>query len=266
MIQKRRWCFPRAAWRYAHLKECFYWIGMYKNVLNYILGYDLCQHHKTSTSHPADLLWPLQPPPAPFYSWNGFSWPIPISKVWKLLDYCCPLLHNTRYAETRALTMAHAALSTRGLQRITLKPAASLINLIDPSATCDLCMLPPITAIETMFITFAYNSSQDTTEFSAFYLLYGHGPSTPLLRTPSLVLKKPVNSPVYACWIPKNASDHATMKSTILCSNHVKTLNYSGSQDHRLDCQRKFFPGTPACTTSFVLSLRWLILWNLLTD
>ena len=47
---------------YKRLKSDFYWVGMKKEIEQYVAAYTTCQQHKHSTLSPACLLQPLQVP------------------------------------------------------------------------------------------------------------------------------------------------------------------------------------------------------------
>ena len=56
---------------YLDLKECFWWIGMKKDIAEYVAVCDVCQRVKAEHQKPAGL---LQPMPIPEWKWDKLAW------------------------------------------------------------------------------------------------------------------------------------------------------------------------------------------------
>ncbi|GFU64097.1 transposon Ty3-I Gag-Pol polyprotein [Trichonephila clavipes] len=81
---------------YDRIRKRFYWPGMYRNVVRYVMHCRECQRRKSVPQRPPGRLVPIPPAIAPFHR-IGIDLPWEISKVcsWKQMDNSLHGLLNT---------------------------------------------------------------------------------------------------------------------------------------------------------------------------
>ncbi|GFV23716.1 retrovirus-related Pol polyprotein from transposon 412 [Trichonephila clavipes] len=173
---------------YDRIRKRFYWPGMYRNVVWYIMHCRECQRRKSVPQRPPGRLVPIPPAIAPFHrielislgdfqkSAHGNKWIIVCT------DY------STRYAITKALPTAEVdEIAKFLLEEIVLRHGAPRVIITDRGAVfrsrliCSRRLVAENWDEILPFVTFAYNTAkQETTGFTPFYLLHGREAETTL--------------------------------------------------------------------------------------
>ncbi|GFT26450.1 transposon Tf2-6 polyprotein [Trichonephila clavipes] len=193
---------------YDRIRKRFYWPGMYRNVVRYVMHCRECQRRKSVPQRPPGRLVPIPPAIAPFHR-IGIDLPWEISKVcsWKQMD-------NTEVDEIAKFLLEEIVLR-HGAPRVIITDRGAVFRSRLVSSLVDLCnidhrfttayhpqtnglterfnktladMLSMYVDVEQKnwdeilpFVTFAYNTAkQETTGFTPFYLLHGREAETTL--------------------------------------------------------------------------------------
>ncbi|GFX33129.1 hypothetical protein TNCV_5042971 [Trichonephila clavipes] len=196
---------------YDRIRKRFYWPGMYRNVVRYVMHCRECQRRKSVPQRPPGRLVPIPPAIAPFHrigidllgrfpkSVHGNKWIIVCT------DY------STRYA----IFLLEEIVLRHGAPRVIITDRGAVFRSRLVSSLVDLCnidhrfttayhpqtnglterfnktladMLSMYVDVEQKnwdeilpFVTFAYNTAkQETTGFTPFYLLHGREAETTL--------------------------------------------------------------------------------------
>ncbi|GFX44944.1 hypothetical protein TNCV_3429931 [Trichonephila clavipes] len=173
---------------YDRIRKRFYWPGMYRNVVRYVMHCRECQRRKSVPQRPPGRLVPIPPAIAPFHrigidllgrfpkSAHGNKWIIVCT------DY------STRYAITKALPTAEVdEIAKFLLEEIVLRHGAPRVIITDRGAVFRSRLVSSRRLVAENwdeilpFVTFAYNTAkQETTGFTPFYLLHGREAETTL--------------------------------------------------------------------------------------
>ncbi|GFU95480.1 hypothetical protein TNCV_4788151 [Trichonephila clavipes] len=167
---------------YDRIRKRFYWPGMYRNVVRYVMHCRECQRRKSVPQRPPGRLVPIPPATAPFhrigidllgrFPKHGAPRVIITDRgavfrsrlVSSLIDLC--------NIDHRFTTAYHP--QTNGLTERFNKTLADMLSMyVDVEQKNWDEILP--------FVTFAYNTAkQETTGFTPFYLLHGREAETTL--------------------------------------------------------------------------------------
>ncbi|GFW20908.1 retrovirus-related Pol polyprotein from transposon 412 [Trichonephila clavipes] len=174
---------------YDRIRKRFYWPGMYRNVVRYVMHCRECQRRKSVPQRPPGRLVPIPPAIAPFHrigidllgrfpkSAHGNKWIIVCT------DY------STRYAITKALPTAEVdEIAKFLLEEIILRHGAPRVIITHRGAVFRSRLVSSRRLVAEKnwdeilpFVTFAYNTAkQETTGFTQFYFLHGREAETTL--------------------------------------------------------------------------------------
>ncbi|GFV26486.1 transposon Tf2-8 polyprotein [Trichonephila clavipes] len=181
---------------YDRIRKRFYWPGMYRNVVRYVMHCRECQRRKSVPQRPPGRLVPIPPAIAPFHrigidllgrfpkSAHGNKWIIVCT------DY------STRYAITKALPTAEVAeIAKFLLEEIVLRHGAPRVIITDRGAVFRsrlVSSLVDLCNIDHRFTTAYHPQTNGLTErfnktlptccqcFTPFYLLHGREAETTL--------------------------------------------------------------------------------------
>ncbi|GFY21741.1 transposon Ty3-I Gag-Pol polyprotein [Trichonephila clavipes] len=165
---------------YDRIRKRFYWPGMYRNVVRYVMHCRECQRRKSVPQRPPGRLVPIPPAIAPFHrigidllgrfpkSAHGNKWIIIVEPSFRSRLVSSRRLCN---GDHRFTTAYHP--QTNGLTERNKTLADMLSMYVDVEQKNWDEILP--------FVTFAYNTAkQETTGFTPFYLLHGREAETTL--------------------------------------------------------------------------------------
>ncbi|GFS47695.1 retrovirus-related Pol polyprotein from transposon 412 [Trichonephila clavipes] len=192
---------------YDRIRKRFYWPGMYRNVVRYVMHCRECQRRKSVPQRPPGRLVPIPPAIAPFHrigidllgrfpkSAHGNKWITEVAEIAKFLLEEIVLRHGAPRViitdrgavfrsrlvsslvdlcniDHRFTTAYHP--QTNGLTERFNKTLADMLSMyVDVEQKNWDEILP--------FVTFAYNTAkQETTGFTPFYLLHGREAETTL--------------------------------------------------------------------------------------
>ncbi|GFY24292.1 hypothetical protein TNCV_1013411 [Trichonephila clavipes] len=157
---------------YDRIRKRFYWPGMYRNVVRYVMHCRECQRRKSVPQRPPGRLVPIPPAIDPFHRigidllgrFQNRGAVFRSRLVSSLVDLC--------NIDHRFTTAYHP--QTNGLTERFNKTLADMLSMyVDVEQKNWDEILP--------FVTFAYNTAkQETTGFTPFYLLHGREAETTL--------------------------------------------------------------------------------------
>ncbi|GFX86538.1 retrovirus-related Pol polyprotein from transposon 412 [Trichonephila clavipes] len=192
---------------YDRIRKRFYWPGMYRNVVRYVMHCRECQRRKSVPQRPPGRLVPIPPATAPFHRIGIDLLGRFPKKSWKQMD-------NTEVDEIAKFLLEEIVLR-HGAPRVIITDRGAVFRSRLVSSLVNLCnidhrfttayhpqtnglterfnktladMLSMYVDVEQKnwdeilpFVTFAYNTAkQETTGFTPFYLLHGREAETTL--------------------------------------------------------------------------------------
>ncbi|GFV04477.1 hypothetical protein TNCV_11951 [Trichonephila clavipes] len=167
---------------YDKIRKRFYWPGMYRNVVRYVMHCRECQRRKSVPQRPPGRLVPIPPAIAPFhrigidllgrFPKHGAPRVIITDRGAVFRSRLVSSLVDLRNIDHRFTTAYHP--QTNGLKECFNKTLADMLSMyVDVEQKNWDEILP--------FVTFAYNTAkQETTGFTPFYLLHGREAETTL--------------------------------------------------------------------------------------
>ncbi|GFW42579.1 transposon Tf2-9 polyprotein [Trichonephila clavipes] len=171
---------------YDRIRKRFYWPGMYRNVVRYVMHCRQCQRRKSVPQRPPGRLVPIPPAIAPFHRigidllgrFPVCSWKQMDNSLHGLLNIVEPSFDPDLFPLVDLCNIDHRFTTayhpqTNGLTEHFNKTLADMSMYVDVEQKNWDEILP--------FVTFAYNTAkQETTGFTPFYLLHGRKAETTL--------------------------------------------------------------------------------------